>query len=67
MEEILEMELGEDIGDWVTDGVVPCKLVKILHPPLMPTFHAPTQGKVSHHHFVGSDTAFVCVCVSGVV
>ena len=42
------MELSEDIGEWVADGVVLCRLVKKLQPQLMPSFHAPSQGKVSH-------------------
>ena len=44
--ELLGLELADDIGEWVTDGVVPCQLVKKLHPQLMATFHSPAQGKV---------------------
>ena len=47
IEELLAIELSEDIGEWVADGVVLCRLVKKLHPQLMPSFHAPPQGKVS--------------------
>ena len=47
IEELLEIELSEDIGEWVADGVVLCKLVKKLHPQLMPSFHSPPLGKVS--------------------
>ncbi|CAI8049930.1 Leucine-rich repeat and calponin homology domain-containing protein 1 (Fragment) [Geodia barretti] len=45
IEELLEIELSEDIGEWVADGVVLCKLVKKLHPQLMPSFHSPPLGK----------------------
>jgi hypothetical protein len=45
IEELLEIELSEDIGEWVTDGVVLCKLVNKLHPQLMHSFHSPAQGK----------------------
>ena len=50
IEELLGLELAEDIGEWVADGVVLCKLVKKLHPQLMSSFHAPSQGKVRYHH-----------------
>jgi hypothetical protein len=45
IETLLSVELAEDIGEWVADGVVPCQLVKKLHPQLMPTYHSPVPGK----------------------
>lgn len=46
IESLLGLELADDIGEWVTDGVVPCQLVCKLHPQLMTAFHTPAEGKV---------------------
>ena len=46
IEELLGVELADDIGEWVTDGVIPCQLVKKLHPQFMASYHSPAQGKV---------------------
>ena len=46
IENQLGLELADDIGEWVTDGVVPCRLVNKLHPQLMASFHTPPPGQV---------------------
>jgi len=46
IESLLGVELSEDIGLWVSDGVVPCQVVKKLHPHLMATVHTPPEGQV---------------------
>lgn len=60
IESLLGVELSEDIGVWVSDGVVPCQVVKKLHPHLMATVHTPPEGQVcwEDQGFVTSITSF---------
>lgn len=60
IESLLSVELSEDIGVWVSDGVVPCQVVKKLHPHLMATVHMPPEGQVcwEDQEFLTSVTSF---------
>ena len=40
------MTLPDDIGEWIADGVMLCKLVNRLRPGTIPMIHTPTEGLV---------------------
>ena len=41
------VQLPDDIGEWVCDGVVLCEVVNRLHPGLIPNISRPSSGAVS--------------------
>ena len=54
VESLVGVQLSDDIGEWVADGVVLCKVVNILHPGTIAIIHTPPPGQVllsnSAHH-----------------
>lgn len=53
MEGLLEVELADDVGEWVSDGVLLCELINKLHPGTISTINIPPPGQVSlstNHH-----------------
>ena len=46
IESLMGVQLSDDIGEWVMDGVLVCQLVNHLHPGIITTIHTPTEGQV---------------------
>ncbi len=46
MEGLLGVELTEDVGEWVSDGVLLCELINKLHPGTISTINTPPSGQV---------------------
>ena len=46
IESLMGVQLSDDIGQWVMDGVVVCQLVNHLHLGIIPTIHTPTEEQV---------------------
>ncbi len=44
---MLGVELADDVGEWVSDGVLLCELVNKLHPGTITTINTPPVGQVS--------------------
>ena len=44
------VQLPDDIGEWVCDGVVLCEVVNKLHPGLISNISRPSSGAVSVIH-----------------
>ena len=47
IETLMGVQLPDDIGEWVCDGVVLCEVVNRLHPGLIPNINRPSSGVVS--------------------
>ena len=65
IENLVGVELSDDIGQWVTDGVVLCQMVNKLHPGTISTIHTPQPGHVSRRARVKRVCmcARICMCV----
>ena len=46
VEQLLGVELADDLGEWVSDGVILCELVNKLHPGTISTINTPPSGEV---------------------
>ncbi len=46
VEKLVGLTLSDDIGEWVVDGVVLCRVVNILHPGTIQIIHTPPEGQV---------------------
>ena len=46
IESLMGVQLSDDIGEWVMDGVLVCQLVNHLHPGMITTIHTPAEGQV---------------------
>ena len=42
------VQLSDDIGDWIMDGVLVCQVVNKLHPGTINTIHTTTEGQVAY-------------------
>ena len=40
------MTLTDDMGEWVSDGVILCQVVNKLHPGTIHSIHLPQEGQV---------------------
>ena len=47
MEDLLGVSLADDLGESISDGVLLCKLVNMLHPNTIATIHIPRDGEVN--------------------
>ena len=43
---MMGVQLSDDIGDWIMDGVMVCQVVNKLHPGTINTIHTTTEGQV---------------------
>ena len=48
IESMMGVQLSDDIGDWIMDGVLVCQVVNKLHPGTINTIHTTTEGQVVH-------------------
>ena len=46
IEAMMGVQLSDDIGDWIMDGVLVCQVVNKLHPGTINTIHTTTEGQV---------------------
>ena len=46
IESMMGVQLSDDIGDWIMDGVMVCQVVNKLHPGTINTIHTTTEGQV---------------------
>ena len=44
----MDVQLSDDIGDWIMDGVLVCQVVNKLHPGTINTIHTTTEGQVAY-------------------
>ena len=49
IESMMGVQLSDDIGDWIMDGVMVCQVVNKLHPGTINTIHTTTEGQVIIH------------------
>ena len=47
VENLLGVQLSDDIGEWVTDGVILCQIINKLHPDTVAHINEPPSGQVS--------------------
>ena len=52
------VELSDDLGEWVCDGVMLCQVVNKLHPGTIGIIHLPSQGQVGVAVSVAVSVAF---------
>ena len=45
---MMGVQLSDDIGDWIMDGVLVCQVVNKLHPGTINTIHTTTEGQVAY-------------------
>lgn len=63
IESLLEVTLPDDIGEWIVDGVMLCKLVNRLRPGTIPMIHTPTEGlPLSNAKQTMNIAAFINAC-----
>ena len=48
IESMMGVQLSDDIGDWIMDGVMVCQVINKLHPGTINTIHTTTEGQVVH-------------------
>ncbi|XP_064394638.1 leucine-rich repeat and calponin homology domain-containing protein 2-like isoform X2 [Halichondria panicea] len=63
VEGVLGVELADDVGEWVSDGVLLCELVNKLHPGTITTINTPPVGqKISRIKQTINISAFIDAC-----
>lgn len=62
MESLVGVQLSDDIGEWVMDGVILCKVVNTLHPGMIPTIHTSPSGQV-HQDTWSLHYTLMCIAV----
>lgn len=63
VETLMGVQLPDDIGEWVCDGVILCEVINKLHPGLITkNISRPTPGAVSLHNIVGCSCIILLWC-----